>query len=68
MDRYPATPLERATDRAIAAENANPRGLPADIMADMEADILANPEKYPEVHRLLTDPAYRAQRRAEGPR
>lgn len=60
--------LVKATDLAIARENRDPQGLPANIIADMEADILTNPEKYPEVHRLLTDPNYRAQRRAEGPR
>lgn len=50
---YPETPLDRAVDRAIARENANPKGLPDDIMAGMEADILANPEKYPLLSKLL---------------
>lgn len=46
--------LSRAVDRAIAQENANPKGLPDDIIADMDADIRANPDKYPELHKLLT--------------
>jgi hypothetical protein len=62
------SPLVKATDDAIARENKDPQGLPQDVLADMEADILANADKYPELHRLLTDPEYRAQRRAEGPR
>lgn len=47
------SPLVQATDAAIAAENENPAGLPADILADMEADILANPDEYPILHKLL---------------
>lgn len=60
--------LTRATDQAIARENRDSQGLPADVLTGMEADILANPERYPEIHRLLTDPVYREQRRQEGPR
>jgi hypothetical protein len=60
--------IQRAVDRAIAAENRDPKGLPLATIAAMERDILSNPDKYPEAHRLLTDPAYREQRRKEGPR
>lgn len=62
------SPFVCAVDDAIARENEDPQGLPMDVLADMERDILANPEKYPELHRLMTDPEYRAQRLAEGPR
>jgi hypothetical protein len=44
------TNLQREFDRAVARENADPQGLPADILADMEADIMAHPEKYPAIH------------------
>jgi hypothetical protein len=48
--------LSYAVDRAIARENGpNPEGLPLDIFAGMEADILAHPEEYPDLHRLLTE-------------
>jgi hypothetical protein len=50
---YPTTPLDRALDRAIAAENADPKGLPADILRGMEADIRANRERYPEINAIL---------------
>ncbi len=46
--------LSRALDRAIARENANPQGLPADILAGMEADVLAYPERYPVLSGILT--------------
>ena len=59
------SPLVRATDDAIARENEDPQGLDLDTLAGMERDILGNPDKYPELHRLLTDPEYAAQRRAE---
>lgn len=62
------SPFVKAVDDAIARENEDPQGLPMDVLADMERDILANADKYPELHRLLTDPEHRAQRRAEGPR
>lgn len=68
MADYPTTPFERAVERAIAQENADPQGLPEEIVTGMERDVLDNPEKYPELHRLLTDPEHRAQRLAEGPR
>jgi hypothetical protein len=47
MPTYPTTPFERAVDRAIARENAAPQGLPADVLAGMELDIRANPDRYP---------------------
>jgi hypothetical protein len=59
------TRLEKAVDRAIARENSDPQGLPQDVLAGMEADVRSNPEKYPELHRLLTDPEYRERRRRE---
>lgn len=45
--------LVRATDRAIAAENRDPQGLPADILAGMDADIRANPDRYPAINAAL---------------
>ena len=45
--------LQREIDRAIAAENANPQGLPADVLAGMEKDILDHPERYPLLSALL---------------
>lgn len=45
--------LQRALDAAIAAENRDPQGLPADILAGMEADIRANPDKYPAINAVL---------------
>jgi hypothetical protein len=59
--------LPYAVDRAIASENADRPlerlrlGLPLDILAGMEADVLAHPETYPELHRLLTDPSLENQ-------
>jgi hypothetical protein len=44
----------RVVVRAIARENVNQQGLPPEIMKGMEDDILANPEKYPAVYKLLT--------------
>jgi hypothetical protein len=45
--------LQTAVDRAIASENRDPQGLPADVLAGMEADILANPESYPVLAPIL---------------
>lgn len=45
--------LSKSLDKAIREENANPQGLPADIMAGMEQDIRSNPDKYPAVAALL---------------
>jgi hypothetical protein len=42
--------LERALDRAIARENANPQGLPADVLAGMET---------PELLQAFVDAAQR---------
>jgi hypothetical protein len=53
MFSYPTTPFERAVDRAIAEENRDPQGLPADILSGMEADIRANRERYPEINAIL---------------
>lgn len=53
MPEYPTTKLDRAVDRAVRAENDDPQGLPADILADMESDILANPDKYPALTAAL---------------
>jgi hypothetical protein len=53
--------LSRALDRAVARENADPQGLSADVVADMEADVLENPDKYPHLHKLLTDPPARTE-------
>jgi hypothetical protein len=39
--------------RAIARENVNQAGLPPEVMAGMEADILAIPEQYPLLSALL---------------
>lgn len=50
---YPLTALDRATDRAIARENEDPQGLPADILSGMEADIRANPDNYPILSAML---------------
>lgn len=66
MADYPSTPFERAVDHAIAQENADPQGLPENVLAGMESRILAGPDT--ELKRLLTDPAYREQRLREGPR
>lgn len=45
--------LQTALDRAVKAENENPQGLPADFLSGMEADIRANPEKYPLITAAL---------------
>lgn len=63
MTSYPETKLDRAVGRAIARENADPQGLPADILAGMQADILADQDRYPLLHKLLTDPARAARAR-----
>ena len=51
--------LVREMDRAIEEENRDPQGLPAEVFADMEADVRANPERYGLLHKLLTDPGPR---------
>lgn len=51
LDAVTATPLDRAVDRAIAEGEP----LPDDILAGMEADIRANPERFPLLNRLLTE-------------
>jgi hypothetical protein len=48
-----ARSLSAALDRAIRSENADPQGLPADILAAMEADIRANRDRYPAVNAAL---------------
>lgn len=45
--------ISREVDRAIAKENAVPQGLPASALRGMEADIRANPERYPLVTAIL---------------
>ena len=40
-------------DRAVASENANPQGLPADFLAGMEARIRANPDEFPAIAPLI---------------
>jgi hypothetical protein len=52
---YPTTKLDRAVDAAIARENADPQGLPDDILAGMERDIRANPEKYPAITAIFKE-------------
>lgn len=59
MPAYPETKFDRAVGHAIARENADPQGLPADILAGMEADIRTSPGRFPLLHRLLTDPGER---------
>jgi hypothetical protein len=56
MAAYPTTKFERAVSRAIARENAEPQGLPRDVLAEIERDILDHPKKYPELRALLTYP------------
>jgi hypothetical protein len=47
------TPLQRAFDKAAREENLDPRGLPMDMIARMEATIRANPDEYPEINAAL---------------
>lgn len=47
--------LQTDLDRAVRDENANPQGLPADILRDMETAIRADRERYPELNNLLED-------------
>lgn len=47
------TPMQRAFDKAAREENLDPRGLPMDMIARMEATIRANPDEYPEINAAL---------------
>lgn len=49
------TSLSRELDRAIARENRDPQGLPADVLADMERDVRENPDRYPVLTKLLAE-------------